>query len=63
MPNIDIYYNYSKLSEKVAMWLVWQLPRRLVYWCAIRLVAHATTGDYSNTVVPDLSAMDAIRRW
>ena len=44
-------------------WLAFKLPKRLVYWAAIRLIAHATCGRYSATVVPDLTAMDALRRW
>ena len=44
-------------------WLARKLPTRLVYWCSIVTVAHATTGEYGNTVVPELSAMDAIGRY
>lgn len=43
--------------------LAWAMPRRLVMWCAIRLIAHATQGQWSNQVVPELFAMDAIDRW
>lgn len=43
--------------------LAWLMPRRLVYWCAIRLMANATTGEHSSQVVPDLTAMDALKRW
>jgi hypothetical protein len=44
--------------------LVWHvLPRRLVYWCAIRLGAHATTGPHGNTVVPELTFIEALQRW
>jgi hypothetical protein len=25
------------MSEKILLWFAWLLPRRLVYWCAIRL--------------------------
>jgi hypothetical protein len=32
-------------------------------WCAIRVMAHATQGRWSNQVVPDLLAMDALDRW
>lgn len=39
------------------------LPRRLVMWCAIRVMANATTGEHSNQVVPELLAMDALERW
>lgn len=51
------------LLEKFYIWLAWRLPARLVRWCAVRVVAHATTGPYSGTVVPNLPAMEALRRW
>lgn len=51
------------IAEKITMWVVWRLPKRLVYWCAIRLIAWATTGKYSGQVVPKLTAMDALKRW
>jgi hypothetical protein len=35
------------------------MPRRLVYACAMRVGVHATTGDYSWQIVPDLTFMDA----
>lgn len=44
-------------------WLAWRLPKRLVYWAAIRLIAFATQGSYSNQIVPDLGAMEALKRW
>ena len=34
-----------KIKEKFMLWFVWKLPRRLVYWCFIRVVANATTGQ------------------
>jgi len=39
------------------------LPRKLVYWCAVRVGAHATQGPYSNQEVPALTFMDALKRW
>jgi len=39
------------------------IPRSLVYFCAIRLIAHATQGKYSSQIVPELTAMDALKRW
>jgi len=45
------------------MKIAWLLPKQLVYWCAVRVAAKATTGIYSNQVVPDLTAMDALKRW
>lgn len=54
---------WRKMLEKFMFWFTWKLPKRLVYFCAIRVGAHATTGNYSNTVVPELTLMDAIKRW
>jgi|Laugrefa1bdmlbdn_1035148.scaffolds.fasta_scaffold00005_50 predicted DCC family thiol-disulfide oxidoreductase YuxK len=39
------------------------LPRWLVTRATVRLVAYATSGKYSNTVVPEITAMEAIGRW
>lgn len=43
--------------------IAWKLPRRLVMWCYFRVAAHATTGEYENTVTCDLTMMDAVKRW
>jgi hypothetical protein len=56
-------YRLYKLKEKFQLWVAWHVPRWLVYWCTIRLLAHATSGQHSNQVVPDLLAMDALKRW
>ena len=49
--------------EKLQMAIAWSLPEWLVYWCAIRLVSFATVGKWSGQVVPDLTAVDALKRW
>jgi len=49
--------------EQMIIGLAWILPARLVYWCALRVNAHATSGKYSNQVVPELTAMEALERW
>lgn len=58
-----LYWRIRRPLERLRLALVWMLPRWLVYWCAVRLMAHATTGQHSNQVVPDLTAMDALQRW
>jgi hypothetical protein len=35
----------------------------LAYWCTIRVGAHATTGKWSNQIVPELTVADALQRW
>ncbi len=43
--------------------VAWILPRRLVYWCAIRFGAHATTGKHAGPVVSDMTYFEALERW
>lgn len=49
--------------EHMIIGLAFILPRRLVYWCAIRVMTNATHGKYSNQVVPELTALEALERW
>lgn len=51
------------MMEKLWIKLAWLMPKKLVYWCAIRLGANATQNEYSNQVVPELKFMDALKRW
>jgi hypothetical protein len=44
-------------------WFVAKLPKRLIYFCFMHVFVYATTGKYGNTVVPELTAMDAIKRY
>jgi len=51
------------MTDRIALWVANHMPRWLVYWCTIRLVAHATTGRYGAQIVPELTALDALARW
>lgn len=51
------------VRTRLAIWFAHRMPRWLVYWCGVRMISHATTGQYSNTEVPALTAMEALRRW
>ena len=51
------------MKEKILMWLAWKMPTELVYWCSLRLGAYATQGEHGKTIVPELTFMDAIKRW
>lgn len=57
------YWHWSRPKEKLLRWLVWKLPKTLVFQCAIRVIANATTGEYRNQEVPALTAMQALERW
>jgi hypothetical protein len=56
-------YWVSKKHENSLLWVVSHLPREVVYRSAIRVAANATTGAYSNQIVPELNFMDALDRW
>lgn len=60
---IYIGHRLRRRVERVWMWVAWHLPKALVRWCYVRVGAHATTGKYGNTTVPDLTMMDALERW
>lgn len=51
------------MTERICRWIANRLPARVVYFAAIRLMAHATTGAYSKQIVPELYAVDALQRW
>lgn len=44
-------------------WLVKLLPNKLVYFCFMHVMAYATTGKYGSTIVPELSGLDAAKRY
>lgn len=53
MNPLDCFY------QKVAS----MLPRVIVYWAMVNVGAEVTTGKYENTVVPELTFMDALKRF
>jgi hypothetical protein len=53
----------THVTDRICMAIAWRLPHKLAMWAFIRVAAHASTGKYANTVVPELTAMDALQRW
>ena len=49
-------------EEKVLLWLARRIPRKFLYWIAIRICVIVTSGKYSDTIVPELTFMDALKR-
>lgn len=56
-------YDAARRLDKLKMGIAWLMPRWLVYWCAVRLISHATTGKYSHADSTEIRAMTALRRW
>lgn len=54
---------FKETLEKLNVGVAWLLPKEVVKWAAVRLMAHATQGEYSTQIVPELTAMDALKRW
>lgn len=49
--------------DKIAMQVAWWLPRKVVLWAYIRVMAHATQGPYGCDHVDDVRYSDAYKRW
>jgi hypothetical protein len=50
--------------DSLCFWLARKvLSKTLVYFCGLQIMAESTTGQYSNTVAPELTGMDAIKRY
>jgi hypothetical protein len=52
-----------KMREGIWFWLAALLPRKLVYCATIRLLAFASQEEFGETVVPELTVMEALKRW
>lgn len=51
------------MKEKIWIWIAWRLPKTLAMWCAYRLAAHASQGEYGHEAPDDISMMDMLKRW
>lgn len=53
---------YNERREAILFWLAQHMPRSLRYYATIMAAAEATSGKWSNTVVPELTVTDMLRR-
>lgn len=58
-----LYWYVRRPLGKLALAFVWALPRQLVYWCAIRVWASATSGPGSHDDPTGITFNDALKRW
>jgi len=56
-------YRWYRFKEAVPRKIAWLLPKKVAYWATLRVMANATTGQYSDQIVPELTAMDVLKRW
>lgn len=57
------YWWWIRPKEHLLLWFVGKLPHEVCARAMVRVMAHATTGQWSNQFVPDLGAMEALQRW
>ena len=55
--------NMDVRKTNFMLWFVKRLPRKLVYWCGIVLLANGTAGKHGSTIVSELTVFDALDRW
>lgn len=51
------------MLDKICMKIAWWIPKRLVYWCYIRVHAYATTHKYSNKHPDEVTWNMALEEW
>ena len=61
--NYSIREYYIRYRDRFCQWIAWHIPVRIAMWTYVRVGAHATTGKHGNTVVPEITMMDALGRW
>ena len=49
--------------NKFYQWLCKKLPKKLIYFATIQLFSKTTTGKYGDTIVPELTLTDALKRY
>lgn len=47
---------------KFFMWLAWIVPRPLAYWCAVRVMGHASV-VYAGTQVNAITPVMVLEAW
>jgi hypothetical protein len=53
----------KKIWEWFAWRIAWRLPNRLAYYAAVRVHCHGTVGKYGQTIMSELTGMDALDRF
>jgi hypothetical protein len=60
---LDLRCLAIRRREALTWWLAKRVPHEVASRVFCLIVGHATTGCYGNTIVPELAAMEALRRW
>ena len=50
------------MMDRICRFLADRLPKRVMYFCGIRILAIGTTGNHSDQIVPELTVIEALDR-
>jgi hypothetical protein len=59
----EVKYELRRKKENAIIWIARRLPKQLKMRVYFDILAHATTGKYEKTIVPEITAMEAIDRY
>lgn len=52
------------MKDNICRWIcAWLIPKRLVFHCAIEVLAYATTGKYSDEITTEILGVTALKRY
>jgi len=60
---LDWCYEFDRVKERGLINLAWLMPRKLAYWCAMRVFAECITGTYSHRIVGTVTIIEALNDW
>lgn len=58
----DVLIGCATREGKIYLWLARKIPRRFLYWIAIRIWAVVTTGKFGDTNASKITLIEALRR-
>jgi len=51
------------MKEKLLVWLAYHLPKSLVYWAAIRVLATASCEEFAEREITAITGAEALKAW
>ena len=51
------------MSEKFWAWLAYKVPKRLAYWCYVRVHSHSTVTKFTDKHPSEVNCFEAMEAW
>ena len=51
------------MKEKLLIWLAYHLPKPLVYWAAVRVLATASCEKFAEREITAITGAEALKAW